>query len=428
VRRRLGLAIAGVAAAAVVLFAVPLAVVLGRSYRVEELLKLQRDAVAATRQIDLTSSSKDTIELPPAGTDQLAVYDPSGRRVAGTGPSTADDAVRAALRSGKPSDRTADGKLVAAAPLILNERVSGALRLARSDGAVARRTRDVWLALGALALALVIAAALVAIPIGRLLARPLERLAVAARRLGDGDFTVRAPRAGVAEVDGVAEALDATAERLDDLVARERSFSTDASHQLRTPIAALRLELEAMQLGGDRGPELDAALAQVDRLQATVDTLLAVARGGPRPHGEADLAALLDDVDGRWRGTLAAEGRPLRTAARVTPATAAASPRVVAEIVEVLLANAHRHGGGAVSVTVREVEGWLAVDVADEGPGFGDASAKSFGERSDSEPGHGIGLGLASSLAEAEGGRLILSRARPRPVVTLLLPRRDHGA
>ncbi|MEA2192648.1 MAG: hypothetical protein QOI73_2769, partial [Solirubrobacteraceae bacterium] len=81
-RRRLILAIVGVAAAAVMLFALPLAVVLRDGYRDQELLRLQRDTVAAARQIDLGNSAGDPVELP-AGPDRLAVYDAAGRRVAG---------------------------------------------------------------------------------------------------------------------------------------------------------------------------------------------------------------------------------------------------------------------------------------------------------------------------------------------------------
>src|SRR4051794_19967138 len=98
-RRRLLVAIPGVAAAAVVLFALPLALVLQRSYRDEESLRLQRDTIAATRAVDLGAPGRDPVELP-ASKDQLAVYDTAGRRVAGRGPGRADATVRAALRTG----------------------------------------------------------------------------------------------------------------------------------------------------------------------------------------------------------------------------------------------------------------------------------------------------------------------------------------
>jgi signal transduction histidine kinase len=409
---------AGLAAIAVILFAIPLALALERTYRDDELLRLQRDAVAATRAIDVASPG-DPIELP-ASPRGFSVYDTSGRRVAGrAGPARADALVREAIARRRPVDAEARGRLVVAVPLVVGERVTGALRAERSYAVVTSRAHRAWLALAGLALVVLALATAAAFLLARRLAAPLERLAGAARRLGDGDFGARAPRAGVAEVDEVGAALDATAQRLDDLVTRERNFSADASHQLRTPLAALRLELEALEL---RGEELPAALAQVDRLQETVDTLLAVARDTQPGTATADLAALLDGAERRWRGPLAADGRPLRVLVTAADPVARAAPRVVDEILDVLLANAHRHGDGPVTATVRDAAGWLAVEVADEGQGFGVAPEEAFARRAGSNGGHGIGLALARSLAHAEGGRVEIVDAGRHPVVRLLIP------
>lgn len=419
------LAIVAVAAAAVVLLAVPLALALQRAYREEELARLQRDTVAATRTIDIGARSADRIELP-AGSDVLAVYDRGGRLIAGRGPRSADAVVRAVLRGGRTADPVVGGSLLVAVPLLRSERVAGAVRGMRDEAGVVRRTRRAWLALAALAAALIAAAVVAAIVLGGRLARPLERLAVDARRLGEGDFAVRAIPSGVPEVDAVGGALDVTAERLDELVTRERAFSADASHQLRTPLAALRIELEAVELRGAAPPEIPAALGQVDRLQATVDTLLAVARDAPRRTVECDLGVVLDELEARRRGSLAAAGRPLRTAMRAAPPLARVSGPVVAEILDVLVDNAERHGRGAVEVIVHDADGWIAIDVADEGTGFVGDPERAFARRTRSSAGHGIGLALARSLAHAEGGRLTVTRKGPRPVVTLIVPGVDR--
>lgn len=419
-RRRLALTITAVATAAVVLFAIPLGVVLHRSFRDEELLRLQRDAVAATRQIDLGPPGGDVVELPPS-VDPLTVYDLAGRRVTGSGPAQADDLVGEALRRGRPVTAGHDGELAAAIPLLHNERVTGAVLATRDDTRVDRDTRRAWLALGALALVVIALAAIAAILFGRRLAGPLERLGHAAGRLGSGDFSVRAPRSGVEEIDAVGRALDSAAERLEDLIGRERSFSAEASHQLRTPLAALRIELEAMELRGDRDAGLQAALTQVERLQATIDTLLAVARDGSAGTAVADLVALVDDALERWRGPLASSGRALRSASEVGLAQARAHPGVVREIVDVLLHNALRHGAGEVRVTIRPLDDWVAVDVRDEGPGFSGDPEAAFARRGGGPAGHGIGLALARALANAEGGRLSLTGIGPHPVVSLVL-------
>jgi signal transduction histidine kinase len=425
VRRRLVIAIAAVAGAAVILFAVPLAVVLRNSYRNEDLLRLQRDTIAATRGIDV-SSSGDPIELPRSA-DVLAVYDRGGRRVAGRGPAAAPPVVASVLQTGRPADAAHGGQLEVAVPLLDAERVTGAVRAVRSDAGAAHDTYGAWLVLAAIAAGLIAAAGLAALVLGRRLTAPLERLGGAARLLGEGDFSVRAPRAGMAEVDAVGAALDATAARLGDMIARERAFTTNASHQLRSPLAALRLELEALDLREPDNPELAAALAQVDRLQVTIETLLSVARDARRPGEVADLAALVDDAESRWRDVLAAEARPLRSGGTARPAKARASRRVIDEILDVLLDNAHVHGRGAVTLTVREIDGWLALDVADEGAGFtGDPEvAMTTRTRAD---GHGIGLALARELAHAEGGRIVVTSAGPRPVLTLLLARPEPAS
>ncbi len=424
-RSRLVLAITGVAAAAVLLFAIPLALVLRSNYRDHELLRLPRDTVAATRAIDVGPARRDPTEVPSSA-DALAVYNRAGHRIAGRGPKLADATVLEAIRSGRLADRRTDGELEVAVPLLANERVSGAVRAIRDGSEAASSTKHAWLALAGLAVGIVVLAAAAALLLSRRLAAPLERLSTDARRLGGGDFTVKSPRFGVVEADSVGDALEATAKRLGELVARERAFSADASHQLRTPLAALRIELEAMELRGDPPAEVPRALAEVDRLQATIDTLLSVARDSMEGPGETDIAPLLQEIEKRWHGPLAAQGRPLRVSDDGDDLVARASPGVVAEIVEVLLDNAYRHGSGAVSMTARAANGSVAVDVGDEGEGFSGDPEIAFTRRSGSEnaEGRGIGLDLARSLALAEGGKLLVTRATPRPVVTLLLSRK----
>ncbi|MGI8729011.1 MAG: HAMP domain-containing sensor histidine kinase [Solirubrobacteraceae bacterium] len=430
-RRRLVIAITAVTAAAVGLFALPLAVVLQRNYRSEELLRLQRDTVAAARKIDIGPSTDDPVEFP-AGANRFAIYDRAGRRVAGEGadgPPTADGVTAEALRSGRPGVRSTAGSLVAAVPLLAGENVVGILRAARSDGVVVGRARRAWARLAGVAIALVVLAASAALLLSRRLAAPLERVAQAARRLGEGDFTVRAPPSAVQEVDAVADALNATATRLGDLVGRERAFSSAASHQLRTPLAALRLELEAMQLAGDAPGGVEVAIAQADRLQQTIETLLAVARDAPgRSDRTADLRAVLAQVQARWQGRLAHDGRPLHNRCDCIDDEAAvrAAPEIVGEILDVLVDNARRHGRGAVTITLRELDSWRAIDVEDEGDGVA-APESVFERRSSRTDGHGIGLALAHALAHAEGGRLTLADAGAHPRFTLLLPTRSEN-
>lgn len=423
-RRRLVVAIVSVAAASVVLFAIPLGVVQQRELRDQELVRLQRDAVAATRAVDVPGHPGDPVEVPPSH-DRLAVYATSGRLVTGSGPANGDGPVQSALRTGKPATEQHAGRLVVAVPVLARERVTAALRASRSTAGVDADVRNRLLVVAAIAIGVIVAAALAALAVSRRLVRPIERLSDAAARLGDGDFSARAPRAGVAELDAVAATLDSTAERLEDLLQRERAFTADASHQLRTPLAALRLELETLEL---EGLAVRRPLEQVDRLEATIDTLLAVARDVPRDRGEIDLVSVADGLESEWHSRLAAEGRPLFLRVLAPTVHARAAAPVVEHITDVLLDNAHRHGSGAVTVTVRTAAGGAAIDVADCGQGLHGDPEAAFTRRSGSGNGHGIGLSLARSLAQAEHGRLIVTDPGPNPVFTLLLPQPDDDA
>jgi signal transduction histidine kinase len=418
-KRRLVLAITGVAAGAVLLFALPLAAVLQRSYRDEELLRLQRDAIAATRAIDVSSGTPDSIELPRFS-GEIGIYAVNGSRVAGTGPPRADQVTRGVMRRRAPAASAPDGQLLVAVPLLSGERVTGAVRTQRSQATVSSQAHRAWLELAGLGLVVVGVAALAALALGRRLARPLETLAAAARRVGEGDFAARAQATRIQEIDQVGEALNRSSRRIDELVNRERAFSADASHQMRTPVAALRLELEAAALGSpELQQELASALTQVDRLEGTIETLLAVARGSPTGERRADLSAAVRDIEQRWRGPLAAEGRPLRTLVEIEHVVAAISPAVLSEITEVLLENARVHGAGAVIVAVRRVGDAFVLEVSDQGAGFGPDAEEAF--RRGTGDGHGIGLALARSLAHAEGARLQITRSGPGPTVSLMI-------
>jgi signal transduction histidine kinase len=378
-RRRLLLAIVGVATASVVLFAIPLAIALQRELRDQELLRLQRDSIAATRGVGLPAPRGDRVEVPRSH-DRLAVYDLAGRRVAGTGPEAAGGLVRVALRSGRPATAERDGQLLVAVPVIAHERTTGALVASRGTGGLDADVRSGLAILAALAIAVIALTVLAALAVSRRLTRPLDRM-----------------------------------------LARERTFTADASHQLRTPLTALRIELEAEALRGDPSPEVEHALDQVERLEATIDTLLAIARDAPHEHMELDVLALVYAAESSWRGRLAAEGRPLRVAVDGAHLRARAAPAVVQQILDVLLENALCHGEGEVTVAVRSDTDGTAIDVADRGPGVDGDPEVVFARRTGA--GHGIGLALARALAQAEGGRLALSRSGPEPVFTLLLPK-----
>ena len=424
-RNRILGAILAATAVAVALFGLPLALAVQHLYHSEAVVRLGREAARATTQVpDSFRSSGDPVELPaPSDETQLALYSTDGRLVTGSGPAAMEAPVRAAF-GGRVAEQTAAGRIVVAVPVADEERVVAVVRAALPVGVVDARVRRTWLAMAALAAGAVAVAALVARALAGRLSRPVDALALTAARLGEGDFSVRADRSGVAEVDAVAGILEATGERLGQLLARERAFSADASHQLRTALAGLRLRLEAARLlpGADQGQAIADALAEVDRLEGTVEQLLALARDAGGARDRLDLSRVAETVEQGWHGRLGADGRPLRFQIEGELPSVRASEAAVIQVLDVLVGNAAEHGSGTVTVRVRAAPGGLAIEVGDEGPGVAGDPERVFVRRAGRAVGHGIGLALARSLAEAEGGRLLLQRPVPKPVFALLLP------
>ncbi|HEY0813615.1 MAG TPA: HAMP domain-containing sensor histidine kinase [Pseudonocardia sp.] len=435
-RRRITRLTALVACLAVALFAVPLALVAFAYQLADERAELERAAdVAAITAAAQDGAGRPITTLVGTGRDsnaQLALYDANGRRMLGEGPASADRVVRdAATSSVETTDSllsgSTDDDLVVAIP-VTGGSAPMTVRAATSRWEVYRHVAIIGAGMVVLAVLALAIAWIVAVRVTRRLTRPLEELTRAARRLGEGDFTARGPTSDIPEIDAVGVSLAETADRLGQVLARERAFSSDASHQLRTPLAGLRLGLESALECDDVNAHiaLRDALAAADRLQVTIEDLLALARDTHQAAEPLDLDRLLTDAEVQWSRPSTDTDRPLiihrdRDAPQTTASSAA-----VHQIVSVLLDNARVHGRGRVTLRVRDAPGALAIEVSDEGRGVTTLDADLFQRRSAEASGHGIGLALARSLAEAEGGRLYLSRPTP-PTFTLLLPLPNPG-
>ena len=225
-RRRLILSTALIALAAVVVLGVPLGVVEAARLRADATARLEREADGAAGAIDDILErhrpvAPSLLRRHARASHRIVVTTRDGRRIS-TGPPLHGRLLQA--RSGSGS-RTV---VLAQAPM------------SELDGRVHRE----WLLIGVLAAGGVLFAVALAALQARRLARPLEAVARRSEQLGEGDFSVRSGRFGVPEIDAIAQGIDTSAARIAELVAREREFSANASHQLRTPLTALRLRLE----------------------------------------------------------------------------------------------------------------------------------------------------------------------------------------
>jgi signal transduction histidine kinase len=423
--RIVGLAVLA-AVLAIGLFGVPLAAGVLKYMLNDERVNLLRvaDYAAAAVTADVLRGNTPTELHEPADGTHLAVYVDRGHRILGIGPEGGDEPVYHALHDGEITTGSLGGDLVVAVPVTHDSDVIGAVRAASPRAAIYRQVALVWLGMFGLASLAIGTVWLVARRQARRLARPLEELSDAARRLGQGDFSVRTTPVDIPEIDSVGSALNSTAGRLDAMLARERSFSADASHQLRTPLTGLRLRLEAAldHPGQDLRHAITDGIAAADRLEQTIEELLALARDTRSSNiTPLDLPGLLEEIEAGWHDRLAAQDRALRVAVDPQAPVSLASTAAVRQVLTVLLDNAATHGFGTVSVTVRNAADALAIDVSDEGTGITAPEPELFTRRSRLADGHGIGLALARSLAEAEGGRLRLTRPAP-PTFTLLVP------
>jgi len=275
--------------------------------------------------------------------------------------------------------------------------------------------------------AVALAAWLAAVFAGRM-ARPVAELAEAAERLGAGDPRPLGRRYGTPELDQLADGLDSSARRLSSLLAADRELAVDASHQLRTPLTALSMRLEEMMAAAD-DPDVvreegSAALAQAERLADVVTQLLSPAR-----RATAASAALtgIDEIIQQqvieWEPAFRRARRKL-VVIGVHGLQAYVTPGGLAQVLATLLDNALMHGGGTVTIQTSQSARSVVIEVRDEGKGIPPDLVSRIFERSVSgrPEGTGLGLALARTMAAADGGRVVLVKARPA-TFAVFLPR-----
>ena len=206
------------------------------------------------------------------------------------------------------------------------------------------------------------------------IAAPLEEMTRAAHALGAGDFAIEPGPAAIYEAAEAGRALQATARRLGALLEQARSAAADASHQVRTPLTALRLGLERVLITPGRRPgHRDPGGAAAGRPgRGHGHRAAGPVRDPLAPVEPIEVAAVMESArTGRWAELARARAGALRDRC-VEPGlpAAAATTAVLNQVLDVLVTNALEHGAGTVTVAVRTAGGGVAVDVRDEGAGF----------------------------------------------------------
>lgn len=323
--------------------------------------------------------------------------------------------------SGGAAADWSDAALVVTVPAHSN----GAVQISYPTSALDEQVWEVWGLRALLAVGiLTVAAGLGAVAVRRL-TRPLVELQAMASRLSDGDLTARCAVTGPSETRTLARALNSGAERLESLIAAQRVFVADASHQLRTPLTALRLSLDNIADGVDDHvvrEDVELATREVVRMSRLVNGLLVLA-GAEARTGGAEPVRLAHEVEQRlalWH--LEGDERGVRfrlTGAWETEPMILASPGQVEQVLDNVLSNALAVSpeGSTITVDVQAGDDGVVLEVRDEGPGMTAAEkARAFdrfwrGPGYTGHAGSGLGLAIVRQLVTDAGGSVALDDA-----------------
>jgi signal transduction histidine kinase len=403
VRRRLVYATVSAVLAAVVLLGVPLSIAAAQSVRDGSQTALDARAVTVARAVEARYVNEETIsntilESYVGGRNSPAAYVvvtlPSGER----------------FEAGSPPERAFATDYVSKSGLAIHMEISW-------WDVFWSATRSVFVVIVAGLVAIAAGVAVAVRQAGRL-SDPLVLLAASAEQLGSGQSRPRIDKSGVEEIDLVAAELVRSGDRMAARLASERQFSSDASHQLRTPLTSLSMRLEEIATTTSQDEiraEAEAALVQVERLVGVVDDLLGRTRKALGGSTEAVvLGQVLRQQRDEWAPAFEAAGRSLTIAD--SEATVFATPGGLAQVLATLIENSLVHGAGTTAVRVRGSgpTNAIVIEVVDEGDGVPEELASRIFEREvTSGRGTGLGLALARDLVTADGGRLELSQRAP---------------
>jgi signal transduction histidine kinase len=440
--RRLLLSYLSITVFVLLIIEIPLGVVFARAERDRLVAAVERDATVLATVVEDTLEAGATSGLDPVAAGyqdrtggRVVVVDRQGVTVADSAPpapgrrdlSTRPE-IAAALRgehtAGSRSSATLGGTfLYVAVPVASQGRVYGAVRITYPTATVDARVRRVWQALAGVAVVVLGVVALVGLALARSTTRPMRRLEQATTAVARGDLGARAPTdQGPPEVRRLAAAFNDMAARLGRLLEAQQAFVADASHQLRTPLTALRLRLENLEatMPPAAAGDLRAAAAETGRLARLVDGLLTLARAeaAPTRREVVDLAAVVADRRAVW-APLAAEQDVELTVQPGSAAPVWAVPGALEQVLDNLLANALRSTptGNQIELAIRQVGGWVELHVTDQGPGMPAEQRQRAFDRfwrapSADPDGTGLGLAIVRQLLEASGGTAEL---RPSP-------------
>lgn len=404
-------------------FVVPLAVLVDDVAEDRALENAGRDASALFPVLAVTGEVEPVavaVSRTPAGAaGRMAVHLPSGPAVgADLGES---DRLDAALAEGRAWTGRVPGGVEVISPVVRPDGGIAVIRVLVPDEVLNDGVVRAWLALAGVGAGLVVGSVLLADRLARSVTRPVATLAEASARLGRGELDTRVEPAGPPEIAEVGAAFNHLAGRIGDLLENEREDVADLAHRLRTPLAALRLEVDRIT-----DPELRDDLARsADQLSRSLDQVIEEARRRTRIRTtRADVVAVVTDRAAFWQPLAEDQGRPTGLVVPGGPLHVAADETELAATMDVLIENVFSHTPESTGyrILVDEADGLVRVVVEDDGPGIGSVADLERGTSSHST---GLGLDIARRTVEAGGGELRVDEGLTGARIVLRLPRVD---
>jgi len=411
VRARLALMAAATTSMVVIAFVVPLGLAV-RTIAANEALHdadvQARSLAAAIATVTDGAVLADLIRSANAtSVGPLSVFMPGGQ-VLGA-PATVDGDVTAA-RMGRAFTTFSDAGARVFVPVVIAGAGTAVIEVAVPESRLHRGVATAWAILGAAGLALVLLAVFVADRIARGMVSPALALAQAARDVARGELGTRVTPDGPPEMAEVGRAFNLLVARIGDLLAAEREAAADLSHRLRTPLTALRLDVDRMPAG----PESDRLAAGMVAMERAVTGVIGRMRRRTRDGGRpsTDLVAAVHDRIGFWTELAREQGRELQVSIDRGPAAVALEKDEVETLVDELLTNVFAHTADTtpcrVLVEVPQPDRVRLV-VEDDGPGF----ARELVGRGESQAeSSGLGLDIVSRIAAGAGGSLDVTHSR----------------
>ena len=455
--RRLLLSYLGLAVLILLILEVPLATLAQRFERQLATNQIEKEAngLVALSSDDLSQSRRQQLQSVVSGYEaktggEVAVISAAGTVLAASSGAADHDAltewsgvIDRALAGQSTAIFTVDeGQpyVVAAAPVFEDGRLVATVVLGTPATLTEHRIHEIWLALGIFAAGAILVAAVVGVVLARSLALPLGRLESTVDRFGHGDLGSRASEGeGPAEIRSLARQFNHMAVQLDDLIEAQKRFVADASHQLRSPLTALRLRLENLEATADEASQepISAVGREVQRLSRIVDGLLTLGRAGQEavPAVEVPVGDVIRERCDAWSALAAEKGVALEAVDEVPGVVRRRlQPGDLEQILDNLLANAVEVSPEDSRIRVvlcRAGHGQVEIHVADQGPGLAEADRKRAFDRFWQGPtrpsGHsGLGLAIVRQLANRNGLDVELRAGRPEgldAVVVLPPPR-----